>query len=209
MTGSDGVLLKMQGGSIFKDSSVTQDSSVENSDFDSSDLHLSMQFGKLGLGDSHGTSTSTPCKHLDLSISVDSSLETVACSENTEEGDSFGDNVATSVPHSSPTTLSEEFLRDGPVLQSDERGVPLKSDTFYFISSRTRINFIESQTKVMQECNPEPKVTYDSIGGLCNQLKTIREMIELPLKNPDLFRSYGRMFLKWTSQFMNHCCSLA
>ncbi|XP_015265703.1 PREDICTED: LOW QUALITY PROTEIN: spermatogenesis-associated protein 5 [Gekko japonicus] len=186
--GTDGVLLKMQGGSIFKQ---TQDSSLENSDFDSSDLHLSMQLGKLALGDSHGTSTSTPCKHLDLSISVDNSVETVVCSENTEERDSFSDNVATSIPHFVSTTLSEQFLTDGAMLQTDGRGVPLNSDTFYFISSRTRINFIESQTKVMEESNPEQRVTYDSIGGLRNQLKTIREMIELPLKNPDLFRSYG------------------
>ncbi|KAL8207001.1 UNVERIFIED_CONTAM: hypothetical protein K2H54_038736 [Gekko kuhli] len=186
--GTDGFLLKMRGGSIFKQ---TQDLSLENSDFDSSDLHLSMQLGKLALGDSHGTSTSTPRKHLDLSISIDNSVETVACSENTEERDSFSNNVATSVPQSASTTLSEQFLADGAMLQTDEKGVPLNSDTFYFISSRTRINFIESQTRVMEERNLEPKVTYDSIGGLRNQLKTIREMIELPLKNPDLFRSYG------------------
>ncbi|XP_077156472.1 ATPase family gene 2 protein homolog A isoform X3 [Paroedura picta] len=184
--GTDGVLLKMQGGSIFK-----QESSMENSNLDSSDIDLSMQLGKLALGDCHGASTSTPCKHLDLSVSVDNSVETVTCSENTAERDSFGDNAATSIPHSASTALSEQFPTDGAMLQTDERGAPLNYDTFYFISARTRINFIESQAKVMEECNPEPKVTYDSIGGLCNQLKSIREMIELPLKNPDLFRSYG------------------
>lgn len=195
--GTDGALLKMRGGSIFKQ---MQDSSVEDSDSDFSDLHLSMQLGKLALGDSHGTSTSTPCKHLDLSISIGNSMETAACGENTEERDSFSDDVATSILHSASTPLNEQFLTGGTMLQTDERGLPINSDTFYFISSRTRINFIESQTKVMEEHNPEPKVTYDSIGGLRNQLKTIREMIELPLKNPDLFRSYGRMSLKWTSQ---------
>ncbi|XP_060102806.1 ATPase family gene 2 protein homolog A isoform X2 [Heteronotia binoei] len=186
--GTDGVLLKVQGGSIFKQ---TQDSSMENSNFDSSDLHLSLQLGKLALEDSLGASTSTPCKRLDLSISVDNWVETTACCENTEERDTFSDIVAISIPHSASTTLSEQFLEDGTMLPTDERGVLLNSDTFYFISSKTRINFIESQANVMKEHNPEPKVTYDSIGGLNNQLKTIREMIELPLKNPDLFRSYG------------------
>nr|XP_056711011.1 ribosome biogenesis protein SPATA5 [Euleptes europaea] len=185
--GTDGLLLEMQGGSIFKQ----MHTSVENSNFDSSDLDLSTQLGKLALGDHHRASTSTPCKHLDHSASVDNSIETVACSENTDESNSFSDDVGTSIPHSASTTLSEQFLTDGAALRTGEKGVPLNSDTFYFISSRTRINFIGSQTKVIEECNPEPKVTYDSIGGLGNQLKTIREIIELPLKNPALFRNYG------------------
>ncbi|XP_054845912.1 ribosome biogenesis protein SPATA5 isoform X2 [Eublepharis macularius] len=186
--GTDGVLLKMQDGSIFKQ---TLESSVEKSDFDSSNLDLSMQLGKLALGDSDGASTSTPCKQLDHNTSVDDSLETVACSENVEERDSFSYAATASVSHSASATLSEQFLTDTAVLQTGREGAPLNSDTFYFISSRTRIDFIDSRTKVMEECNAAPKVTYDSIGGLGNQLKTIREMIELPLKKPDLFRSYG------------------
>lgn len=35
-------------------------------------------------------------------------------------------------------------------------------------------------------------VTYDMIGGLQRQLKTIRETLEVPLTNPDLFVSLGR-----------------
>jgi AAA family ATPase len=37
----------------------------------------------------------------------------------------------------------------------------------------------------------EQSVTYDSIGGLASQLVLIREMIELPLRAPELFRSFG------------------
>ena len=32
------------------------------------------------------------------------------------------------------------------------------------------------------------------IGGLNSQLKEIREIIELPLKQPELFKSYGMIF---------------
>ncbi|XP_048365752.1 ATPase family protein 2 homolog isoform X3 [Sphaerodactylus townsendi] len=95
------------------------------------------------------------------------------------------------VSTSTPLSLSKQFLTDGAELQTGDKGVPQNSGPFYFISARTQISFIESQTKEIEERNPEPKVTYDSIGGLGNQLKTIREMIELPLKNPDLFRNYG------------------
>lgn len=34
-------------------------------------------------------------------------------------------------------------------------------------------------------------VTYDDIGGLENELKDIRQMVELPLKRPDLFQDVG------------------
>jgi hypothetical protein len=34
-------------------------------------------------------------------------------------------------------------------------------------------------------------VTYESIGGLASQIKTIREVVELPLRAPHLFRDFG------------------
>ena len=34
-------------------------------------------------------------------------------------------------------------------------------------------------------------ITYDDVGGLDDQLKRIREMVELPLKHPELFESLG------------------
>ena len=36
-----------------------------------------------------------------------------------------------------------------------------------------------------------PDSTYDMIGGLSNQIKEIREVIELPIKHPELFESLG------------------
>lgn len=36
-----------------------------------------------------------------------------------------------------------------------------------------------------------PKVSYDDIGGLGNEVGKIREMIELPLKHPELFKRLG------------------
>ncbi|XP_064608253.1 ATPase family gene 2 protein homolog A-like [Liolophura sinensis] len=47
------------------------------------------------------------------------------------------------------------------------------------------------------ECSPEDvkpgvnKVNFGSIGGLSKQIESIREMIELPIKCPQLFKSYG------------------
>ena len=36
-----------------------------------------------------------------------------------------------------------------------------------------------------------PDSTYDMIGGLDKQIKEIKEVIELPIKHPELFESLG------------------
>ncbi|NPA99260.1 MAG: proteasome-activating nucleotidase [Crenarchaeota archaeon] len=36
-----------------------------------------------------------------------------------------------------------------------------------------------------------PEVSFDDIGGLKSQIQELREVVELPLKNPDLFREVG------------------
>ena len=36
-----------------------------------------------------------------------------------------------------------------------------------------------------------PKVSYDDIGGLSDEVKKIREMVELPLRHPELFKRLG------------------
>lgn len=36
-----------------------------------------------------------------------------------------------------------------------------------------------------------PDSTYDMIGGLDKQIKEIREVIELPIKHPELFTALG------------------
>ena len=39
-------------------------------------------------------------------------------------------------------------------------------------------------------------ITYEDIGGIGNQLLKVREMIELPLKHPELFRRLGKTLQK-------------
>jgi proteasome regulatory subunit len=36
-----------------------------------------------------------------------------------------------------------------------------------------------------------PEVTYNDVGGLKEQIRELREVVELPLKNPDLFKEIG------------------
>ncbi len=58
------------------------------------------------------------------------------------------------------------------------------------ISPETRISIgTEPESKISN--NFSKKFTYDDIGGLDDELKKVREMIELPLKHPELFDRMG------------------
>ncbi|MGV9168577.1 MAG: CDC48 family AAA ATPase [Promethearchaeia archaeon] len=51
---------------------------------------------------------------------------------------------------------------------------------------------VEIRTKpVKPEDTQVPQVTYEDIGGLSKELQKIREMVELPMKSPDLFKRLG------------------
>ena len=46
-----------------------------------------------------------------------------------------------------------------------------------------------SMTKAID--NSVPRITYDDLGGLKNEVQKIREMIELPMRHPELFEKIG------------------
>ena len=56
------------------------------------------------------------------------------------------------------------------------------------ISMNTQIRLSE---KPVKEIKPIERVTYEDIGGLREEIRKIREMVELPLKHPELFRRLG------------------
>lgn len=56
------------------------------------------------------------------------------------------------------------------------------------IGDRTRIEISEKPAK---EEKAVPRVTYEDIGGLGPEIKKVREMIELPMKHPELFERLG------------------
>lgn len=56
------------------------------------------------------------------------------------------------------------------------------------IGSQTQIEVSERPIK---EIKAMPKVTYEDIGGLEEEIRKVREMIELPMKHPELFVRLG------------------
>ena len=57
------------------------------------------------------------------------------------------------------------------------------------ISDETVVEFNPEPIEVAEEAVPE--VTYEDIGGLEDEIKKVREMVELPLKHPEIFERLG------------------
>jgi len=86
--------------------------------------------------------------------------------------------------------LEEEAFKSGfgfgdlkfIVADTQPKGAVLISDT-------TEIVLNPKAVEVKEETVPE--VTYEDIGGLSHEIKKIREMVELPLKHPEIFERLG------------------
>jgi len=57
------------------------------------------------------------------------------------------------------------------------------------VSEHTEVVFNPEAVEVTEEVAPE--VSYEDIGGLDEEIKKIREMVELPLKHPEIFERLG------------------
>ena len=55
----------------------------------------------------------------------------------------------------------------------------------------TQNTLIEVSEKPAEAVKKIPKITYEDIGGLGEQIQRIREMVELPLRHPELFEKLG------------------
>lgn len=59
------------------------------------------------------------------------------------------------------------------------------------ITEASDVKVLEKSVEVPEEAAPGTGVTYEDIGGLKEEVKKVREMIELPLKHPELFHKLG------------------
>ena len=86
----------------------------------------------------------------------------------------------------------------GP-LAGGGREIPLKvADTeptgTVVVTDSTEIAISEKPAEQISEDQPDaraPSVTYEDIGGLDKELEQVREMIELPMRHPELFQQLG------------------
>ena len=57
------------------------------------------------------------------------------------------------------------------------------------LESKTEVHI--SEKPVSEKISKLPRVTYDDVGGLDEEVRKVREMIELPLRHPELFDKLG------------------
>ncbi len=93
------------------------------------------------------------------------------------------------------------LLEGRPVIKGQKIRVEVFGHTLTFVITATkpsgvvvvtRNTAIELKEKPAEEVTRAvPDVTYEDIGGLKRELRLVREMIELPLKHPELFERLG------------------
>ena len=59
------------------------------------------------------------------------------------------------------------------------------------ITENTQLKVSSKAVEITEAEEKIPEVTYEDIGGLQEEITKIREMVELPLKNPEIFESLG------------------
>ena len=81
------------------------------------------------------------------------------------------------------TEVTDEMRED---LEPDDRVAVNNSLSIV----KTLENETDVRARVMQ-VDQSPEVTYEDIGGLEEQMQEVRETVEMPLKNPDMFGEVG------------------
>ncbi len=118
------------------------------------------------------------------------------------------EKVVLAPPPNQRTPISPDFpnyaknkLEDKPLIKGDVVPIPMFGYAFNFIVSQVTphgIVKITKKTEVTIRSEPISEsivrigdVHYEDIGGLKNEIRKIREMVELPIRYPELFERLG------------------
>jgi transitional endoplasmic reticulum ATPase len=90
-------------------------------------------------------------------------------------------------------------LADTPLVEGDNVLIPVLGQAIPFsVVSTKPVGIVmateESSLTILEkpaEAAKVPRVTYEDIGGLEESIRKVREMVELPLKHPELFKRLG------------------
>ena len=98
------------------------------------------------------------------------------------------------------TNFVKNRLMERTLVEGDTTLVMMLGHTIPFTVSKTRPHGIvkvtaETRLTILNEPAPEakglPRTTYEDIGGLHEEIQRVREMVELPLRHPELFQRLG------------------
>ncbi|MCL4383261.1 MAG: CDC48 family AAA ATPase [Candidatus Marsarchaeota archaeon] len=120
----------------------------------------------------------------------------------------IAEKIVLAPPPNQKATISPDFsefaknrLEDKPIIKGDIVPIPMFGYVFNFIAVQTVPHGVVKITKATElNVKTEPvsesmvkisDVHYEDIGGLQNEIKKIREMVELPMRYPQLFERLG------------------
>jgi transitional endoplasmic reticulum ATPase len=98
------------------------------------------------------------------------------------------------------TNFVKNRLMERTLVEGDTTLVMMLGHAIPFIVSKTRPHGIvkvtaETRLTILNEPAPEgkglPRTNYEDIGGLQQEMQRVREMVELPLRHPELFQRLG------------------
>ena len=96
-----------------------------------------------------------------------------------------------------PELLNGRVVAKGEVIPLNVMGRRIGFTVTGVSPSDATVSLIDSNTEFVigtvpkQAAKGVPRVTYEDIGGLKNEVQKVREMIELPLRHPEIFERIG------------------
>ncbi|MEM2463094.1 MAG: CDC48 family AAA ATPase [Candidatus Bathyarchaeia archaeon] len=98
------------------------------------------------------------------------------------------------------TNFVKNRLMERTLVEGDTTLVMMLGHAIPFVVTKTRPHGIvkvtaDTKLTILSEPAPEgkgvPRTTYEDIGGLHEEIQRVREMVELPLRHPELFQRLG------------------
>jgi transitional endoplasmic reticulum ATPase len=98
------------------------------------------------------------------------------------------------------TNFVRNRLMERTLVEGDTTLVMMLGHAIPFTTTKTRPHGIvkvtaETKLTILNEPAPEgkglPRTTYEDVGGLREEIQRVREMVELPLRHPELFQRLG------------------
>ncbi len=124
------------------------------------------------------------------------------------KADAKNAKIVTLAPFQTPVAIDYSFenfvkrkLLGYPLTEDDTVLIPILGKSLPFtvtstvpkgiirITEDTELKVIDKPIQVSEEALP--RTSYEDIGGLGDQIRRIREMVELPMKHPELFQKLG------------------
>ncbi|GGL52177.1 CDC48 family AAA ATPase [Halocalculus aciditolerans] len=102
--------------------------------------------------------------------------------------------------------FAKNSLRDRPLVRGDAVRFNLLGNPLVFFATNTKPTgpiLVTAETEVVIRAEPvsdadleydwttTPEISYEDIGGLDHELEQVREIVELPLRHPELFQRLG------------------